>query len=64
MITRVGRIILLLATFRSFTLASRPNIVVILTDDQDLVLNSMKFLPKIDKLLAMKGVTFNNAVSC
>lgn len=40
-----------------------PNIVIILTDDQDLVLNSLEYLPKIDKLLVNKGARFANAVS-
>lgn len=40
-----------------------PNIVLILTDDQDLALNSLSFLSKINKLLINKGAIFANAVS-
>lgn len=40
-----------------------PNILLLLTDDQDLLLKSLEFLPKIDKLLTNKGTTFINAVS-
>lgn len=42
---------------------SSPNIVVILTDDQDLLLESLNYLPKIEKLLVNKGAKFSNAVS-
>lgn len=42
---------------------SSPNIVVILTDDQDLLMKSLDYLPKIDKLLVNKGAIFSNAVS-
>lgn len=42
---------------------SSHNVIVILTDDQDVLLKSMEFLPKIDKLLVNKGTTFSNAVS-
>lgn len=43
--------------------ATHHNVVLILTDDQDVLLKSMEFLPKIDKLLVNKGTTFANAVS-
>lgn len=39
-----------------------PNIVIILTDDQDLVLKSLEYLPKINNLLKNKGAIFANAV--
>lgn len=42
---------------------STPNIILILTDDQDLLLNSLEYLTKIDKLLTSKGAIFANAVS-
>lgn len=41
----------------------KPNILLILTDDQDLCLKSLEFMPKIDKLLTNKGAIFANAVS-
>jgi arylsulfatase A-like enzyme len=40
--------------------ASRPNLVLILTDDQDLVLGSLDFMPRTRELVAEQGVTFEN----
>lgn len=40
--------------------ASRPNIIFILTDDQDLLLQSMAFMPNVKALLADQGATFTN----
>ena len=37
-----------------------PNIVMILTDDQDLLLGSMDYMPQVDALLAKQGTTFSN----
>ena len=37
-----------------------PNIVLILTDDQDLLLDSMEAMPQVDALLAKRGTTFSN----
>ena len=37
-----------------------PNIVLILTDDQDLLLDSMDAMPQVDALLAKRGTTFSN----
>lgn len=39
---------------------SRPNIIFILTDDQDLLLNSMDAMPNVKSLLADQGATFTN----
>lgn len=50
---------LVVDTCTSFT----PNILLVLTDDQDLLLKSLEHLPKIDKLLTNKGAIFANAVS-
>jgi arylsulfatase A-like enzyme len=38
--------------------AARPNIVFILTDDQDLLLHSMDFMPQTRELIARRGMTF------
>lgn len=57
-ITRILAVILMLSTCHS----SSPNIVVILTDDQDLALSSLSYLTKINKLLVNKGTVFANAV--
>lgn len=37
-----------------------PNIVLILTDDQDLLLGSMEVMPQVEALLAQQGTTFTN----
>ncbi|KAI6217667.1 hypothetical protein M3Y99_01756600 [Aphelenchoides fujianensis] len=39
----------------------RPNIVLLLTDDQDIQLGSMEFMPKTLKFLRQRGVEFENA---
>src|SRR4051812_12156713 len=51
---------LLLGTLAAFPAAgaARPNIVFILTDDQDLVLGSLDFMPRTRDLIARQGVTF------
>jgi N-acetylglucosamine-6-sulfatase len=36
----------------------RPNVVFILTDDQDLLLHSLDFMPQTRALIAQKGMTF------
>ena len=38
----------------------RPNIVVVLTDDQDVRLGSMGFMPQVQAQLADEGMTFTN----
>jgi arylsulfatase A-like enzyme len=40
---------------------ARPNIILILTDDMDLRLATRKVMPRMHRLLAEQGVTFNNA---
>jgi hypothetical protein len=42
---------------------AKPNFVIILTDDQDSLLNSLEPLKKIEKYLTNSGVSFSNAVS-
>jgi N-acetylglucosamine-6-sulfatase len=44
----------------SLAFSSRPNIVVILTDDQDLEMNSLSYMPKLQSLLIDQGALFNN----
>jgi arylsulfatase A-like enzyme len=41
--------------------AARPNIVFILTDDQDLLLGSLDALPAVRNQIAAQGITFSNA---
>ena len=42
------------------TVTSRPNFIFILTDDQDVTLDSMQALSSTLKYLAKEGMTFNN----
>lgn len=39
--------------------AARPNIVVIMSDDQDM--ETMQYMPRVQALLADQGLTFNNS---
>lgn len=41
--------------------SDRPNIVVIMTDDQDLLLGSLRVMPKLRELLIKEGAFFNNS---
>jgi N-acetylglucosamine-6-sulfatase len=40
--------------------AGKPNIILILTDDQDLMLQSVDYMPNVKALLADQGATFTN----
>ena len=51
----------LLATICLCALSIPPNIVLFLVDDQDLLLNGMKALPKAYKIFANNGIEFVNA---
>jgi N-acetylglucosamine-6-sulfatase len=44
---------------RTVLSAARPNIVFIMTDDQDLA--TMQYMPHVQELLAAQGVTFENS---
>jgi extracellular sulfatase Sulf len=39
----------------------RNNIILVITDDQDVLLGSLDFMPKTLRLLAQRGVAFPNA---
>jgi len=41
--------------------AKKPNIILLLTDDQDVVLGSLDFMPILKRLLIERGTQFNNA---
>jgi hypothetical protein len=49
----------LLLLFSAATAMAAPNIVVILTDDQDNT-GSMAHMPKVLSLIAVHGITFDN----
>lgn len=38
--------------------ANKPNVVVFMTDDQDLLLDSMSVMPNVKSLIGSKGVTY------
>lgn len=44
-------------------LAKRPNVLIILTDDQDVVLDGMHPMRNVKNLIGSAGATFENAVS-
>ena len=50
-----------LLNINSVLSAQAPNIVFILTDDQDITLGGMSMMPKTSSLLVDKGLSFNNA---
>ena len=41
--------------------AARPNVILVLTDDQDLLLGSLDSMPRLQQLLVEHGTTFSNA---
>jgi N-acetylglucosamine-6-sulfatase len=50
-----------LAQGRNASGTPRPNILFILTDDQDLLLHSLDSMPNVRALIAEQGLTFNDA---
>ncbi len=40
---------------------AKPNIIFIVTDDQDLLLDSLEYMPRVQDLLADQGTTFSHA---
>lgn len=61
--TPVNFLAYFLIAITSVCASNLPNIILILTDDQDMVLNSLDSLEKVQKLLINKGATFSSAVS-
>jgi len=40
--------------------AVRPNILLLITDDQDVALEGIKYMPNLQRLLVKEGITFSN----
>ena len=60
-----GRLLLLALSLLGISALSSgrlPNIIIILTDDQDVTLNGMLPMKSVNTLIAQKGATFENAV--
>src|SRR5687768_9467377 len=51
-------VLLAAALVSNLSAASKPNLVIILTDDQDL--GSMQYMPRTLELLGAQGMTFRN----
>lgn len=48
-------------TLNAMKTKMKPNIVLMITDDQDVELGSMEFMPKTLKLMRERGIEFKNA---
>eukprot|EP00746_Dinoflagellata_sp_MGD_P151485 gnl/MRDRNA2_/MRDRNA2_83073_c0_seq1.p1 gnl/MRDRNA2_/MRDRNA2_83073_c0~~gnl/MRDRNA2_/MRDRNA2_83073_c0_seq1.p1 ORF type:complete len:698 (-),score=140.62 gnl/MRDRNA2_/MRDRNA2_83073_c0_seq1:278-2371(-) len=56
-------------TLSTVAAAKKPNIIFIMTDDQDLEMDSLKYMPHVQQLLAEEGMTFqqhrvNSPICC
>ena len=40
---------------------TRPNFIIILVDDQDLLMDSPSYMPSLQSLVVSEGLTFSNA---
>jgi arylsulfatase A-like enzyme len=49
-----------LALMQGSVNAKKPNIVFIFTDDQDYKLNSLDYMPNVQKYLVNQGTTYQN----
>jgi len=54
------RYLLLGIVFALCAAAKRPNILFIITDDQDSHMESVEHMPLLHKYIAEEGTTFNN----
>ncbi|VDM47215.1 unnamed protein product [Toxocara canis] len=50
----------MITPFQTFRHASRPNIILLMTDDQDVELGSMQFMPRTLHLLRDRGTSFES----
>jgi len=46
-------------TLGASALAAKPNIVLIITDDQDAPTDTLSYMPKLQNLVAEQGTTFD-----
>lgn len=51
---------LMLAALARLAHAKQPNVVFILTDDQDLHMNSLEHMPMVQKYLVDEGTSYSN----
>ena len=58
--TRTAVLLLLLLVLLTGTASARPNFVIVLTDDQDLMLGSLDFMPRTRELIGDQGITFTH----
>jgi N-acetylglucosamine-6-sulfatase len=56
----LGAVLMAAAVSPAAAQKKRPNLVIILTDDQDMKLGSLEVMPKLHKLVAAEGVFFTN----
>ena len=57
--TRLATLVACLSHIILISAAAQPNVVFILTDDQDAQLSSMDYMPFVQKHIASKGTTFS-----
>ena len=60
MIIRLVGLVLALSRAASVYAAGRPNILFLMTDDQDTVIGGLEYMPILKKLLMEQGTTFSN----
>ncbi|KAH3760332.1 Arylsulfatase A [Pelomyxa schiedti] len=59
-VVRVVVLVVLIGGLWSVGYCKQPNIIFVLTDDQDLVLNSVDYMPNVQQLMIQEGANFVN----